>query len=124
MPKVKSYVTEVKIEEKNGNQTATVTVKLKGFEQGEHVQLSGYAAQRDGGFVAISRDYKIGALDHDGAADLKVDSTPSQRFVKDTEVISGLWAAKVWLTVLDHDATGWVWNSTYSAPQDDGNWGS
>jgi hypothetical protein len=120
MSNVRSYVTEVKIEEKNGNQTATVAVKLEGFEQGEHVQLSGYAAQRDGGFVAISRDYRIDALDPDGAADLEVDATPSKPFVKDTEVISGLWAAKVWLTVLD-DSGNWAWKAVYSAPEYDGN---
>jgi hypothetical protein len=118
MPPVNSYVTEVKVQGDSDNQTATITVRLEGFEKDEHVQLSGYAAQKDGGFVAISQDYRIDSV-VDGATQFEVDATPTQPFVKDTQVISALWAAKVWLTVLKvkDGGDGLDWVPDYSAPQ-------
>ena len=122
-PQVNSKVTRVAITD-GTSQSAVITVQLSGFEKGEYAQLSGFAAQRNGGFASITGEYVIGDVDPaTEAADFDVTVTPVKNFVKDKEVTTSLWAAKVWLTVLDHDATGWVWNSVYSAPEYE-SWGS
>lgn len=123
-PQVNSQVTKIEVTD-GTPQSAVITVQLSGFEKGEYAQLSGFAAQRDGGFASISGEYVIGDVNPTtGAAVFDVTVTPMRKFKKDVEVTTSLWAAKVWLTVLDHDATGWAWNSVYAAPQYEGNWGS
>jgi hypothetical protein len=123
-PRVNSKVTKIAVTD-GTPQSAVITVQLSGFEKGEYAQLSGFAAQRDGGFASISGEYVIGEVDPaTGAAVFDATVTPMKKFVKNAEVTTSLWAAKVWLTVLDHDATGWAWNSVYSAPQYGSNWGS
>ena len=123
-PRVNSQVT--KIEVKDGTpQSAVITVQLSGFETGEYAQLSGFAAQKDGGFASISGEYEIGAVNpKTGAAVFDVTVTPMKKFMKGTEVTTSLTAAKVWLTVLD-DAEGgdWAWTAVYAAPQYGGDWG-
>jgi hypothetical protein len=116
-PQVNSKVTRIAITD-GTPQSAVITVELTGFEKGEYAQLSGFAAQRNGGFASITGEYVIGDVNPaTGAAVFDVTVTPVKKFVKDEEVTTSLWAAKVWLTLLDHDATGWVWNSVYSAPE-------
>ncbi len=117
-PQVNSYVTEVKIEESNGKQIATISIKLEGFEEDEHVQLSGYAAQKNGGFVAISEDHRIDGVDSTGVSKFDVVATPSAPFKPGAEVVSGLWAAKVWMTVLKAKPDGPMdWVPDYWMPQ-------
>jgi hypothetical protein len=113
---VNSHVTKVEVT--NGTpQSAKITIRLWGFEKGEYVQLSGFAAQRGGGFAAICAQHEVEAVDNNGIAVFDLTVTPSKDFVPGTEVTTSLWAAKVWLSLLD--GTGWVWNSVYSAPEYD-----
>jgi hypothetical protein len=124
MPPVNSQVTEITVSRENGQQTAQVTVELEGFEEGESVQLSGFAAQRDGGFTSISGAYTVAAVNN-GLTYLTVACSPSADFVDNKEVTAALWASKVWLTLLDQAGSG-AWKSAYWAPKNtgDGAWGS
>jgi hypothetical protein len=115
-PQVNSHVTKVEVT--NGTpQSVKITIQLWGFEKGEYVQLSGFAAQKGGGFAAICEQHQMGAPDTTGIAVFDVTVTPSNDFKEGTQVTASLWAAKVWLSVLD--GTGWVWNTDWSAPEYD-----
>jgi hypothetical protein len=121
-PYVNSRVQKVEVENANGTpQTVVVTVGLTGFAKGESVQLSGYAVQWDGGFAPISGHYGIDDVDTQGAASLLVTVAPSKDFVAGKDVMTAVWASKVWMTDLKEDGASWVWKPVDWAPKDDGN---
>jgi hypothetical protein len=120
-PDVHSRVKEIEVRQENGKTQTKVIVQLVGFREYDYVQLSGYAAQKNGAFCAISGQYAIGSVDSDGLTLLQVPVTPNKDFVEDEEVTAALWAAQAWITVLekDKDVTPPViraWKPQYSAP--------
>ena len=120
-PDVHSRVRRIEVRQENGKTETAVIVQLVGFKEYDHVQLSGYAAQKDGAYAAISGQYQIGSVDPGGLTLLRVPVTPNKDFMEDEEVTAALWAAQAWITVLDKDKSVTppvirAWKPQYSAP--------
>jgi hypothetical protein len=118
---VHSHVSEIEVRQDNGRTETVVNIQLVGFREYDYVQLSGYAAQKNGAFAAISGQQRIGSVDSDGVAMLKVPVTPTKDFAEGQEVTVALWAAQAWLTVLGNDQdvkppVSRAWKLLYSAP--------
>jgi type 1 glutamine amidotransferase len=118
-PDVHSRVQRIEVKKENGTTQTAVIVQLAGYQDGEYVQLSGYATQRNGAIASITGVYEVHP--NNGVVDLEVPVTPSKDFVEADEVTTFLWAAQAWLTDLDRDddvkpPVIRAWKAVYSAP--------
>lgn len=119
---VHSQVERIEVRTENGSTEAktVVIVTLTGYQDGEYVQLSGYATQRNGAIASITGSYEIHP-NTNGVAELEVAVTPSKDFVPADEVTTFVWATQAWLTGLGQDdevkpPVIRAWKAVYSAP--------
>lgn len=119
-PDVHSRVQRIEVRNESGSTKTAVIVQLAGYPNGEYVQLSGYATQRNGAIASITGSYEIHP-NANGVAELEVTVTPSKEFVEADEVTTFVWATQAWLTDLDQDdevkpPVIRAWKAVYSAP--------
>ena len=113
------WVTDVAF---NNNQIV-LTVQIDGFEDGETIELSGYATQDNGAFAVFSDLQTVPAPNSGTDTLVKVTSLSQRDFVKGHAVTVVFRAARVWTTVLEEVADGLKTGPPPEQAEDGTDWG-